>query len=227
MYDGPSPVPSLYGASVLAVVPDSTHALAVGAILASAGAQVRVVRSVAAAREAIEGELGGFDAAMIDDQLGEPDIAAVIERLAAHALPCLYAMFGDAAGPHRGAFECVPLASGREALVAATAQVVQATAQARRARAIEPPPHSIAIERAPLLHPVPRVEQAIDELAEHRRLSPRERIVLRYIALGYKYGEIGRELAISLSTVKMHVTNVRRKVGAGTRGELMRKMFAA
>jgi DNA-binding NarL/FixJ family response regulator len=43
-------------------------------------------------------------------------------------------------------------------------------------------------------------------------LTPRERDVLRLIALGYSNAEIGRELFISDTTVKTHVTHVLQKL---------------
>ncbi|HLH29328.1 MAG TPA: response regulator transcription factor [Acidimicrobiales bacterium] len=53
-------------------------------------------------------------------------------------------------------------------------------------------------------------------------LSPREREVLRLIARGYTYKEIGRELVISVKTVESHVSSVLRKLQLSTRHELAR-----
>jgi two-component system response regulator FixJ len=63
--------------------------------------------------------------------------------------------------------------------------------------------------------------------AELARLSPRERSVLRFIALGYRYQDIGEALSISPRTVKMHAANVRKKAGVATRWELLRKVLPA
>jgi DNA-binding NarL/FixJ family response regulator len=53
-------------------------------------------------------------------------------------------------------------------------------------------------------------------------LTPREREVLRHIARGYLYKEIGRRLGISVKTVEAHVSSVLRKLQLSTRHELSR-----
>ncbi len=54
------------------------------------------------------------------------------------------------------------------------------------------------------------------------QLSPREREVLRLIARGYTYKEVGRDLTISAKTVESHVSSVLRKLQLSTRHELTR-----
>jgi DNA-binding NarL/FixJ family response regulator len=54
------------------------------------------------------------------------------------------------------------------------------------------------------------------------QLTPREREVLRLIARGYTYKEIGRELYISIKTVESHVSSVLRKLQLSTRHQLTR-----
>lgn len=54
------------------------------------------------------------------------------------------------------------------------------------------------------------------------QLTPREREVLRLIARGYTYREIGRELFISVKTVESHVSSVLRKLQLSTRHQLTR-----
>jgi DNA-binding NarL/FixJ family response regulator len=54
------------------------------------------------------------------------------------------------------------------------------------------------------------------------QLSPREREVLRLIARGYTYKEVGRDLNISAKTVESHVSSVLRKLQLSTRHELTR-----
>jgi DNA-binding NarL/FixJ family response regulator len=51
-------------------------------------------------------------------------------------------------------------------------------------------------------------------------LSGREREVLRLIARGYSYKEVGRELSISARTVESHVSAVLRKLQLSTRHQL-------
>ncbi len=62
----------------------------------------------------------------------------------------------------------------------------------------------------------PPIEPELDQL------TPREREVLRYIARGYSYREIARELFISVKTVETHVSSVLRKLQLSNRYELSR-----
>jgi DNA-binding NarL/FixJ family response regulator len=54
------------------------------------------------------------------------------------------------------------------------------------------------------------------------RISQREREVLRLIARGYTYKEVGKELFISVKTVETHVSAVLRKLQLSNRHELTR-----
>jgi DNA-binding NarL/FixJ family response regulator len=54
------------------------------------------------------------------------------------------------------------------------------------------------------------------------QLTPREREVLRHIARGYLYKEIGQRLGISVKTVEAHVSAVLRKLQLSSRHELSR-----
>jgi DNA-binding NarL/FixJ family response regulator len=54
------------------------------------------------------------------------------------------------------------------------------------------------------------------------QLTTREREVLRLIAQGYTYKEIGRELFISVKTVESHVSSVLRKLQLSSRHQLTR-----
>jgi DNA-binding NarL/FixJ family response regulator len=57
---------------------------------------------------------------------------------------------------------------------------------------------------------------------EFDQLTPREREVLRYIARGYAYKQIARQLHISAKTVETHVSAVLRKLQLSNRYELTR-----
>ena len=63
---------------------------------------------------------------------------------------------------------------------------------------------------------VAQVDEDLDLLTE------REREVMRLIARGYAYKEVGRELFISVKTVETHVSNVLRKLQLSSRHELTR-----
>jgi DNA-binding NarL/FixJ family response regulator len=66
---------------------------------------------------------------------------------------------------------------------------------------------------------VAEVDEGSDDLDV---LTPREREVLRLIARGYAYKEIGRQLFISVKTVETHVSAVLRKLQLSNRYELSR-----
>jgi DNA-binding NarL/FixJ family response regulator len=66
------------------------------------------------------------------------------------------------------------------------------------------------------------VEQAEGAPDDLDVLTPREREVLRLIARGYAYKEIGRQLFISVKTVETHVSAVLRKLQLSNRYELSR-----
>jgi DNA-binding NarL/FixJ family response regulator len=63
---------------------------------------------------------------------------------------------------------------------------------------------------------VAQVDEDLDLLTE------REREVMRLIARGYAYKEVGSELFISVKTVETHVSNVLRKLQLSSRHELTR-----
>jgi DNA-binding NarL/FixJ family response regulator len=61
---------------------------------------------------------------------------------------------------------------------------------------------------------------AVDEDLD--RLTEREREVMRLIARGYSYREVGSELFISVKTVETHMSSVLRKLQLSSRHELTR-----
>jgi DNA-binding NarL/FixJ family response regulator len=64
--------------------------------------------------------------------------------------------------------------------------------------------------------PAPSVDPELDQL------TPREQEVLRLLARGYSYREIGGELFISIKTVETHASNVLRKLQFSSRHQLTR-----
>ncbi len=68
-------------------------------------------------------------------------------------------------------------------------------------------------------------ESKVRHLAEQAHLSDRERDVLKYLLMGRTLGEIATILDISPSTVKFHQANVLEKLGAESRGDLLRLIF--
>lgn len=61
-----------------------------------------------------------------------------------------------------------------------------------------------------------------DEDPELDQLTSREKDVLRLIARGYAYKQVGRKLGISIKTVETHVSSVLRKLQLSNRHELAR-----
>jgi DNA-binding NarL/FixJ family response regulator len=57
-----------------------------------------------------------------------------------------------------------------------------------------------------------------------RRLTPREKEILAFLALGFSNKQISRRLSIHVLTVKTHVHNILDKLGAGRRGEAVARM---
>ncbi|WP_169812000.1 response regulator transcription factor, partial [Nocardia farcinica] len=57
-------------------------------------------------------------------------------------------------------------------------------------------------------------------------LSDREREVAELVLLGLTYREIGARLYISAKTVEHHVARIRRRIGAGSRSELLSMLRA-
>jgi DNA-binding CsgD family transcriptional regulator len=62
-------------------------------------------------------------------------------------------------------------------------------------------------------HGTPR---AADPTAE---LTPREREILELLVRGYRYGEIGERLFISLDTVRTHIRHIYEKMQVRSRAE--------
>jgi DNA-binding NarL/FixJ family response regulator len=58
--------------------------------------------------------------------------------------------------------------------------------------------------------------------AEHPALTPREREVLRLMAIGHSNKEIGAMLSISVKTVEVHKANAMRKLRLGGRADVVR-----
>lgn len=59
-------------------------------------------------------------------------------------------------------------------------------------------------------------------LAQRYNLSSREKEILGYLSRGYSPTYIAKVLIISVSTVRSHVRNIYRKIGVGSREELLR-----
>lgn len=109
---------------------------------------------------------------------------------------------------------------------------VAAGAQGYLLKSTEPEELRTALWKAAQGEPVFSPSLAALVLGEFRRLkkgdgptgglSDREREVLRYVARGHTYKEIGEQLFISTKTVENHVRNILKKLHLSRKHELMR-----
>jgi DNA-binding NarL/FixJ family response regulator len=248
-YDPHPPARSaLAGRRILLVEADTRHVLAVESALASHGAEVTLVRSLNAARAALQAG-AAYDAAVVALSLPGGRGAGLVESLRRGSSPCLAVMRGDQ--PDRSVAHEIIAAGAIELLfdthrtaevVGAVERTVAATLRLRglldaldapaaregdapRERVLRLAVHSVPSRPRTPRRPTTDLEGAVKTLAKRVRLSPREQSVLRFIAMGYRHQDIGAALAISTRTVKMHAANMRRKVGVSSRHELLREMF--
>uniref|UniRef100_UPI00245624A7 response regulator transcription factor n=1 Tax=Nocardia farcinica TaxID=37329 RepID=UPI00245624A7 len=107
----------------------------------------------------------------------------------------------------------------------AAADSATATAQLKLARTVRaearPPPPGTPAPPPPAQ--VPATAPAAEPTAV---LSDREREVAELVLLGLTYREIGARLYISAKTVEHHVARIRRRIGAGSRSELLSMLRA-
>ncbi|WP_024801716.1 LuxR C-terminal-related transcriptional regulator [Nocardia sp. BMG51109] len=78
----------------------------------------------------------------------------------------------------------------------------------------------------PIRPPEPAHAPRPDPAAGSDILSEREREVAELVLLGLTYREIGARLYISAKTVEHHVARIRRRIGAGSRSELLSMLRA-
>lgn len=242
------PSRSLHGHRLLVVQSGPPVALAVGASLARAGADIWATRDPRAALHELSYRKRGFDAALLDCKLSASDAVELIGALRDGPNPCLAVGLGYKEQPRgarrlvrAGVIELVvpPLSAEliQEAMVRCTLATAHLRSRLDAAMSMSRcdgaprrgPQHwgalqgggatAKAIEKGD-------IDGAVDVFSTKAGLSPRECCVLRLIALGYRYQEIGSTLDISPRTVKMHAANLRRKAGVSDRYELLRKMFS-
>lgn len=226
---------SLAGAHVVILEPDRRLAEALSNMLVDAdgsAVHARTLESLAELRS------GPYDAAIVDaDRLGD-DAERAVRALLTGSRPCFAAMLSRKAKPDvlqrlmlAGAYDVVfhPLEPKR--VIAAMIRTVAATRSLRVRLDPHARPYATNVARVRFAPETLEkaseadIDEAILALGDLVDLSPRECLVLRYIALGYRYDDIGAALSIGRRTVKMHADNLRRKVGARDRFELLRKMY--
>jgi len=112
--------------------------------------------------------------------------------------------------------------------------MIRAGARGYVTKTIEPPDLADAVRRVHVGDAVfsPRLAGFVldafagaipsDEDPELDQLTAREKDVLRLIARGFAYKQVGRKLGISIKTVETHVSSVLRKLQLSSRHELAR-----
>ena len=66
-----------------------------------------------------------------------------------------------------------------------------------------------------------RFDVVVDRIAEEYSLSPREKEIMRLLAMGYTKNAISERLGISDNTIRTHSRNVYTKLNVHSRQELM------
>ena len=193
------------------------HGLFRSGVRAELGTDVDVVGAVGTVAEAVTGIVATMpDVVLLDVHLPDGGGAAVIQRArAAGAEPRFLALsVSDAADDvigviRAGARGYVTKSISPEELHAAVRRVHDGDA------VFSPRLAGFVLDAFAAEAPAP-LDPELDQL------SPREREVLRYIARGYTYKEVGGELGISVKTVETHVSAVLRKLQLSNRYELSR-----
>ncbi|MBK6922151.1 MAG: helix-turn-helix transcriptional regulator [Deltaproteobacteria bacterium] len=219
---------------VLLVSLEVSEGLALAAVLAAAGANVVVTRSVQSARDAVASHPGAFSAALLDFAVPSPERVDLAASLRQRRRPCLHALFGDVRRARSlrdalrcGAIELIDREGNAASMVRAVARVVEAS-ENLRTRCEQLGELRDEVTEREARTELPRAEpDPIAQAAREGRLSARELAVLRYMMAGYRYVDIAQAMGIAKTTVKMHTRNLRRKLGASTRWDVQRRLLAA
>jgi len=186
------------------------------------------VRSELAERFDIVGEAGDVDSAVKGIAAATPDVVLLDVHLPGGGGQSVIRAIAPAQPDVR--FLALSVSDAAEDVIA----VIRAGARGYVTKSIAPDDLAGAIERVRDGDAVfsPRLAGFVldafsgtaTEIAdpEFDQLTPREREVLRYIARGYAYKQVARELSISLKTVETHVSAVLRKLQLSSRHELAR-----
>lgn len=83
-----------------------------------------------------------------------------------------------------------------------------------------------AVEETPDDEPGSDAPKTTRQAPSASPLSAREREVAELLLLGLPYRDIGRQLFISAKTVEHHVARIRRRLGAGSRSEMLSMLRA-
>jgi DNA-binding NarL/FixJ family response regulator len=204
-------------ASLVTVVVVDDHALFRSGVVAELGDRVRVVAEAGDIAEAVDAiEATAPDVVLLDVHLPSGSGREVIQRLGGGTSRTRFLALSvsDAAEDvidlvRAGARGYVTKSIRADDLVTAIEQVAAGDA------VFSPRLAGFVLDAFATSHP-----GADDAGLDH--LTDREREVMRYLARGYAYKEIGLELGISVKTVESHASAVLRKLQLSSRGALTR-----
>lgn len=205
--------------SPVRVVVVDDHALFRAGVIAEIGTQTEVVGQAGDVDEAIRViREAAPEVVLLDVHLPSGSGRLVIERLAGEAqgINFLALSVSDASEDvidlvRAGARGYVTKSISADDLVSAIGRVAQGDA------VFSPRLAGFVLDAFAATTPA-----ASEEDADLDQLTHREREVMRFLARGYAYKEIGLELGISIKTVESHASAVLRKLQLSSRGALTR-----
>ncbi len=236
----PSPRTELQDAKVLLVDDDALTVRSLERVLRSQGCKVVTATSVQGARQQIAQAEGDLDAAVVDFFLLDERGADLIAELRHRPTPCSALMItgrGEreaaraaiAAGAHDFLLKPFEVSD----FVAAVGRTIRRTKVWRERLGRLSPGASMPgqeasagqVGRKQRAQGLPDLIICADRLAKRGNLSAREREILEQLLIGRRNSEIAGVLGITARTVKFHVANILRKLGADSRGDVLRLLF--
>jgi DNA-binding NarL/FixJ family response regulator len=189
------------------------HELFASGVRTELGESFELVGQAGTVEEAVEGVLQiEPDVVLLDVHLPDGSGASVVERCP--GVPFLALSVSDAAEDVIAVIRAG--ARGYVTKSISPAELADAILRVHEGDAVFSPRLAGFVLDAFAGTPPPSIDPELDQL------TAREREVLRYIARGYAYKEIARELHISVKTVETHVSAVLRKLQLTSRYELSR-----
>ncbi len=193
------------------------HQLFASGVRTELGRQFEIVGHAATVREAVEAIPDAApDVVLLDVHLPDGGGASVVEALAPQhpSVRFLALSVSDAADDVIGVIRAG--ARGYVTKSIAPAELAVSIRRVHEGDAVFSPRLAGFVLDAFAGATSPPIDPELDQL------TPREREVLRFIARGYAYKEIGRACHISVKTVETHVSAVLRKLQLSNRYELSR-----
>ncbi|HOA74093.1 MAG TPA: LuxR C-terminal-related transcriptional regulator [Phycisphaerae bacterium] len=73
--------------------------------------------------------------------------------------------------------------------------------------------------------PDQELKQAVSQFCEDRQLTPREKQIVCLLCTGMKNAAIADELQVSEATVRLHITNIHRKLQTSSKVDVLLQAF--